>query len=94
MLTLYLQDTDENGHGSHVSGTIGGRTFGVAKRVNLVAVKVLDADGSGSNSGVIAGINFGKLPHFYTTHDNSTSSLTRNQSRKMSPQRASPARLS
>lgn len=53
-------NTDENGHGSHVSGTIGGRTFGVAKKVNLVAVKVLDADGAGTNSGVIAGMNWGK----------------------------------
>lgn len=53
-------DTDENGHGSHVAGTIGGATFGVAKNVNLVGVKVLDADGAGSNSGVIAGMQFGK----------------------------------
>jgi subtilisin family serine protease len=52
------QDTDENGHGSHVAGTIGGRTYGVAKNVELVAVKVLDAKGSGSNSGVIAGMNW------------------------------------
>ncbi|KAL2018731.1 hypothetical protein VTK56DRAFT_437 [Thermocarpiscus australiensis] len=51
-------DTDENGHGSHVAGTIGGKTFGVAKKVNLVAVKVLDAQGSGSNSGVLAGMQF------------------------------------
>ncbi|KAK1753428.1 subtilisin-like protease 6 [Echria macrotheca] len=51
-------DTDENGHGSHVAGTIGGKTFGVAKNVELVAVKVLDARGSGTNSGVIAGINW------------------------------------
>ncbi|KAL2258709.1 hypothetical protein VTK26DRAFT_7874 [Humicola hyalothermophila] len=51
-------DTDENGHGSHVAGTIGGKTFGVAKKVNLVAVKVLDADGSGTNSGVIQGMQF------------------------------------
>ncbi|OLN92804.1 Alkaline protease 1-like protein 1 [Colletotrichum chlorophyti] len=51
-------DTDENGHGSHVSGTIGGRTFGVAKNVNLVGVKVLDGDGAGSNSGVLAGMQF------------------------------------
>ncbi|TVY51756.1 Subtilisin-like protease 2 [Lachnellula cervina] len=51
-------DTDENGHGSHVAGTIGGATFGVSKSVNLVAVKVLDADGAGSNSGVISGLNF------------------------------------
>ncbi|TVY24127.1 Subtilisin-like protease [Lachnellula hyalina] len=51
-------DTDENGHGSHVAGTIGGATFGVSKSINLVAVKVLDADGAGSNSGVISGLNF------------------------------------
>ncbi|TPX15249.1 uncharacterized protein E0L32_004526 [Thyridium curvatum] len=51
-------DTDENGHGSHVAGTIGGKTFGVAKNVKLVGVKVLDAKGGGSNSGVIAGMNF------------------------------------
>ncbi|KAM7191908.1 serine protease [Rhypophila sp. PSN 637] len=51
-------DDDENGHGTHVAGTIGGATFGVAKKVQLLAVKVLDADGSGSNSGVIAGMNF------------------------------------
>lgn len=51
-------NTDENGHGSHVAGTIGGATFGVAKSVNLVAVKVLDADGSGSNSGVLNGMQF------------------------------------
>lgn len=53
-------DTDENGHGSHVAGTIGGATFGVAKKVNLVGVKVLDAQGAGSNSGVISGMQFGK----------------------------------
>lgn len=52
-------DTDENGHGSHVAGTIGGRTFGVAKKATLIGVKVLDANGAGTNSGVIAGMNFG-----------------------------------
>ncbi|GJC84351.1 alkaline protease 1 [Colletotrichum liriopes] len=51
-------DTDENGHGSHVAGTVGGQTFGVAKNVNLVAVKVLDGDGAGSNSGVLDGMQF------------------------------------
>lgn len=51
-------DTDENGHGTHCSGTIAGSTYGVAKKANLVAVKVLDADGSGSNSGVISGIQW------------------------------------
>ncbi|KAM3451157.1 hypothetical protein MY3296_005529 [Beauveria thailandica] len=51
-------DTDENGHGSHVAGTIGGATFGVAKKCNLVGVKVLDADGAGANSGVLDGLQF------------------------------------
>ena len=50
--------TDCNGHGSHVSGTVGGTTYGVAKNVKLVAVRVLDCSGSGSNSGVIAGIDW------------------------------------
>lgn len=54
-------DTDENGHGTHVSATIGGATFGVAKKVNLVGVKVLDAQGAGTNSRVLAGMNFGML---------------------------------
>lgn len=49
---------DCNGHGTHVSGTIGGSTYGVAKSVTLYAVRVLDCSGSGSNSGVIAGIDW------------------------------------
>ncbi|KAL1866431.1 hypothetical protein VTK73DRAFT_4736 [Phialemonium thermophilum] len=52
------QDTDLNGHGTHVSGTIGSAAYGVAKKTNLYAVKVLDAGGSGTTSGVIAGMNF------------------------------------
>jgi len=52
------QNTDCNGHGTHVAGTIGGATYGVAKKVTLVAVKVLNCAGSGSNAGVIAGINY------------------------------------
>jgi subtilisin family serine protease len=49
---------DCNGHGTHVAGTIGGTTYGVAKSVSLVAVRVLDCAGSGSTSGVIAGIDW------------------------------------
>ncbi|CZT08724.1 related to alkaline protease (oryzin) [Rhynchosporium agropyri] len=51
-------NTDENGHGSHVAGTVGAGTWGVAKQVELVAVKTLDAKGAGTNSGVISGLNF------------------------------------
>jgi subtilisin family serine protease len=50
--------TDCNGHGTHVAGTVGGTTYGVAKNVTLHAVRVLDCNGSGSNSGVIAGVDW------------------------------------
>ena len=50
--------TDCNGHGTHVAGTVGGETYGVAKEVSLVPVRVLDCDGSGSWSGVIAGLDW------------------------------------
>lgn len=49
---------DCNGHGSHVAGIIGGRTFGVAKKVRLFAVRVLNCQGTGSWSDVINGVNF------------------------------------
>jgi subtilisin family serine protease len=49
---------DCNGHGTHVAGTVGGTTYGVAKAVNLVAVRVLDCAGNGTNAGVIAGVNW------------------------------------
>lgn len=49
---------DCNGHGTHVAGTVGGSTYGVAKGVSLIAVRVLNCSGSGSNSQVIAGINW------------------------------------
>lgn len=51
-----LATTDDNGHGSHVSGTIAGNNFGVAKKASLFGIKVMDADGSGSTSGIIQGI--------------------------------------
>ncbi|WP_439658519.1 S8 family serine peptidase [Lentzea sp. HUAS TT2] len=51
-------NTDCNGHGTHVAGTIGGATHGVAKAVRLVAVKVLNCFGSGSTAGVISGVDW------------------------------------
>lgn len=53
-----LPAADCNGHGTHVAGTVGGSTYGVAKGVSLIAVRVLNCSGSGSNSQVIAGINW------------------------------------
>lgn len=49
---------DCNGHGTHVAGTVGGSTYGVAKGVKLYGLKVLGCNGSGTNSGVIAGIDW------------------------------------
>lgn len=62
----YNGSGDCEGHGTHVSGTVGGRTWGVAKRVRLVAVRVLNCAGYGSDADVIAGMDWvaarAKLP--------------------------------
>jgi subtilisin family serine protease len=49
---------DCNGHGTHVAGTVGGAVYGVAKSATLVAVRVLDCNGSGSWTGVVAGMDW------------------------------------
>ncbi len=54
---------DCNGHGTHVAGTIGGTTYGVAKDVTLVPVRVLGCTGSGTTSGVVAGIDWVTRDH-------------------------------
>ncbi|OAL72634.1 serine proteinase [Trichophyton violaceum] len=56
--TVDNDNTDGNGHGTHTAGTFAGTTYGVAKKANIVAVKVLSAGGSGSTSGVIKGIDW------------------------------------
>lgn len=48
------------GHGTHVAGTVGGTDYGVARAVTLVAVRVLNCQGSGSYSGIIAGVDWVK----------------------------------
>jgi len=54
---------DCNGHGTHVSGTVGSSTYGIAKNVTIHGVKVLDCNGSGTNSGVISGIDWVTANH-------------------------------
>lgn len=49
---------DGAGHGTHVAGTIGSLTWGVAKKTTLFAVRVLDSSGTGTNAGVLAGMQF------------------------------------
>jgi len=51
-------DQDGQGHGTHVAGTIAGKTFGIAKKAEIKAVKVLGDNGQGTNSAVIAGVEF------------------------------------
>ncbi|MDF2461633.1 MAG: Peptidase, (Subtilisin) subfamily, partial [Candidatus Saccharibacteria bacterium] len=58
-----LANKDCNGHGTHVAGTVGGATYGVAKNVTLVSVRVLDCNGSGWWSDVIAGIDYVTANH-------------------------------
>lgn len=54
---------DCNGHGTHVAGTVGGTVYGVAKGATLVGVRVLDCGGSGTWSGVIAGMDWVTANH-------------------------------
>ena len=65
---------DCNGHGTHVAGTVGGTTYGVAKQVTLRPVRVLDCAGSGSTSGVIAGVDW------VTTHHDGAAPAVANMS--------------
>lgn len=51
-------NSDDNGHGTHVAGTVGSRTYGVAKKTTIFGVKVADKNGSYQTSNVIAGLDF------------------------------------
>jgi subtilisin family serine protease len=61
--TVDSDNQDGNGHGTHVAGTIGGTIYGVAKKVTLVAVKVLGANGSGTTTGVVGGVDWVTKDH-------------------------------
>jgi cerevisin len=63
--TIPLNDADEdgNGHGTHCSGTVGGKKYGVAKKANIYAVKVLKSNGSGTMSDVVKGVEFAAESH-------------------------------
>jgi subtilisin family serine protease len=54
---------DCNGHGTHVTGTAGGKAYGVAKKASLIAVRVFDCGGSGTWEGVIAGVDWVTANH-------------------------------
>lgn len=71
-IPLNDQDIDGNGHGTHCAGTIASKHYGVAKRANLIAVKVLKSNGSGSMSDVLKGVEFAANQH--TARKNSSDS--------------------
>jgi subtilisin family serine protease len=54
---------DCNGHGTHVSGTIGGATYGIAKNVALHSVRVMNCSGAGTTAGIVAGIDWVTANH-------------------------------
>ncbi len=56
-------DEDGNGHGTHCSGTVGGKKYGVAKKAHIKAVKVLRSNGSGSMSDVVKGVEYAAESH-------------------------------
>lgn len=68
-------DVDGNGHGTHVASTIGGKNYGVAKKVNLIAVKVLSSRGYGSTVDVIKGIDYASKSHSEKAAKKSTKSV-------------------
>jgi cerevisin len=57
------EDVDGNGHGTHCSGTIAGEKYGVAKKANIHAVKVLKSNGAGTMSDVVKGVEWATLRH-------------------------------
>lgn len=63
--TIPTNDADEdgNGHGTHCSGTVAGKKYGVAKKANIIAVKVLRSNGSGTMSDVVKGVEYAAEQH-------------------------------
>jgi cerevisin len=57
------EDVDGNGHGTHCSGTVAGKKYGVAKKASIYAVKVLRSNGSGTMSDVVKGVEYAANSH-------------------------------
>jgi subtilisin family serine protease len=62
-ITAGVAPDDDNGHGTHVAGVVGGTRYGVAKAINLIPVKVLDRFGTGTFTQIIAGIDWAIANH-------------------------------
>jgi cerevisin len=66
------EDIDGNGHGTHCSGTVAGKKYGVAKKANIIAVKVLRSNGSGTMSDVVKGVEYAAESHLKKVRDAKT----------------------
>lgn len=62
-LTNERNELDEHGHGTHCAGTVASRAYGIAKKANVVGVKVAYKDGSGNTSDIIAGVEYVRQQH-------------------------------
>ncbi|KAJ3131702.1 serine protease [Physocladia obscura] len=76
------KDEDGNGHGTHCAGTISSKAYGVAKRANPIAVKVLRSNGSGSMSDVLKGVEFVARDHLEKNQENVSTSYGRTGNKK------------
>nr|CAG8628046.1 14503_t:CDS:2 [Entrophospora candida] len=63
-------DNDDKGHSSHITGIIGGKTVGVANQVNLISVKILDANGTSNQGNVIVGLHYVLKQHIKSSNKN------------------------
>jgi cerevisin len=69
-------DDDLHGHGTHCAGTTGGTVYGVAKNVNLIAVKVLNRNGAGLTSDIVAGVDYVTASHEASTSKKTTMNMS------------------
>jgi len=69
------QDVDGNGHGTHVASTIAGKKYGIAKKANVIAVKVLRSSGYGSMADVLKGIEWAAAEHVRKNDERKTKSI-------------------
>ncbi|CAG8570544.1 9377_t:CDS:2, partial [Acaulospora morrowiae] len=69
-------NTDDNGHGSNVAGIIGGKTYGVAKKCNIIGIKVMNASGMGTTSVIISGLSFIASAHSKSSNKNTVVNMS------------------
>lgn len=87
-IPMFDEDIDGNGHGTHCAGTIGSKTYGIAKKATLYAVKVLRTNGFGTNSDVIKGIEWVIKAHKKTADKQSVANMSLGGGRSLTLEKA------